>query len=184
MENMEFTTKERILLVNQYRILAALYPDEKESYERKEEILRRGYVAHYNGLEEWWGEEVSEARSEIVTNVLLLYDDLQQAPEADKAGIPPFYLRFQGFSANEESDLYEYLLFYLDRYFGPKYTNLREPGQDMNSHVPMLRVYNPMLAVYDKFRGDQRFLGRKLTRAEILEILKVGYQKSEELQAL
>jgi uncharacterized protein len=184
MEHLEFTTKERIILVNQYRILAALYPDEKESYERKEEILRRGYIAHYNGLEEWWGEEVSESRSEIVTNVLLLYDDFQQAPEEDKAGIPPFFLRFEGFSGNEESDLYGYLLFFLDRYFGAKYTNLREPGQDMNSHIPMLPVYNRMLAVYDKYRGGQRYLGRKLTRAEILEILKAGYPKSEELQSL
>jgi uncharacterized protein YfbU (UPF0304 family) len=54
----------------------------------------------------------------------------------------------------------------------------------MNSHIPMLPVYNRMLAVYDKYRRGQRYLGRKLTRAEILEILKAGYPNSEQLQAL
>ena len=104
------------------------------------------------------------------------YKDLK-----DKSGIPENLLRFSGFSASEESDLFTYLGFFLDRYAGEKYTNLRKPGQDLNSHVPMLPKYQRMLAVYDEYRGGERYLGRRLTREEIIAILKAGYPHSKEI---
>jgi uncharacterized protein YfbU (UPF0304 family) len=102
----------------------------------------------------------------------------------DKNGIPGGLLRFSDFSANEEGDLFGYLGFFLDRYFGQKYTNLREPGQEMNSHVPMLPICEKMLEVYREYTSGERFIERKLTRDEIIMILKAGYPDSEKLQAL
>jgi hypothetical protein len=47
---MKLTRTERWILVNQYRILEALYPDEAKWFAENREALSSGYELHYRGM--------------------------------------------------------------------------------------------------------------------------------------
>ena len=44
------TLEQRLILINQYKILEKLYPEEAETYSQHREILEEGYTLHYNDL--------------------------------------------------------------------------------------------------------------------------------------
>jgi uncharacterized protein YfbU (UPF0304 family) len=47
---MELTLKDRLVLANQYRILAALYPGEAAHFEKCREAVENGYALDYGEL--------------------------------------------------------------------------------------------------------------------------------------
>lgn len=47
---MQFTKKERLNLINQYKILSKLYPEDSEHYDELREILEDGYEVFIHRL--------------------------------------------------------------------------------------------------------------------------------------
>jgi uncharacterized protein YfbU (UPF0304 family) len=152
--DMNLTRLDRLLLINQYRILEALYPDEAVELSGLRKALESGYKLHY----EWnftnvADNEMSEQDSEFVLEVLQMYRCLHDAYNNHKGNlgdVAPDKLRFPGFDANEESQLYGYARYFLSDL--DRYVELRGDSAipDFNSHWPMRSTYQSMLSAWSE----------------------------------
>ena len=163
------TLYERQSLINQYRIIAKLYPEQAQECHRYVRILHEGYSIAYKEIFDVWREQSME-QGRYVYEVLEMYRHLRTAYDSllDKQGLTENDIAFPGFNGNNE---YHNLFFveYL-RDHGEWEETLRrdrsldsQPMITMNLYPRMLEKYN---AIRDKKDGDSRF-----SADEIKEVL-------------
>lgn len=148
--NMKFTPVERMILINQFRILERLYPD--DGYEVKRKILENGYTLNYKWLMLMDEEEMPEEDCRFVFDVL----DMFRAIHNSDGNIP-----FKGFDGNYEPDFYGYASFLImDE---KKYQELVNYSDypDVNSHTPMADKYRRMLTIW-KENGSPQEIDKEL----------------------
>jgi uncharacterized protein YfbU (UPF0304 family) len=144
---MQLTRTERLLLVNQCRIMEALFPAEAKSLGEIREALERGYVVNYadafRGIDT---DEVSESECREVIHILDMFRVLKASYDKleDKSGIDAEAIRFGGFDGNQEPSHHAFASYRLER---GHWAELLE-GRETNSHAPMLPEYRKMLAVW------------------------------------
>lgn len=115
------TLEQRLILINQYKILEKLYPEEAETYSQHREILEEGYTLHYNDLIQVISEDIPENLLREVLDILDMYRGLYFAV-ASREKSPEYknkQIYFPGFDGNEEVKHLKYTLFFifkLDRY--------------------------------------------------------------------
>jgi uncharacterized protein len=139
--------KDRLILSNQFKILAALYPDDAQYFERAREVFESGYEQLYAWYSEHINSEImSEDESHEVFDILNMYQDLQYSFEklSDKAGINADGIRFPGFDGNNEGKQIGLLRFLVEQ--EKKYEYINHSSDNLNSHMPTLDIYRRMLA--------------------------------------
>ncbi len=166
---MNLSKKDRVLLINQYRILAALSKDDESHYLELIQILEHGYEIFYSMVDEWISDDMPEEAGRFVLNVLDLYrvvEDAKRSTRDTRLAEHDFGV-FPGFDGNNES---EYLGFC--RFLIEKQGKFQEQEQylskndGMNSHMPMIQKYQRMLDA----AGDLT-AARRLSPEQILAIL-------------
>jgi uncharacterized protein YfbU (UPF0304 family) len=170
------TRNERLILANQYTILEKLHPADAAVYAWQREIVEMGYVTHYDELNMSMDEEMPEAASRHVLDVLSLYRDLtfsnKELP-ADKK-FKDEEITFPGFDGNEESQALAYAQFYVNH--ENRFQELTDNGKREipNSHWATRETYERMLAVHRKIRATKTNVARheNLTREEIEQVLE------------
>ena len=113
--------KDRLILANQYEILARLSTDEYEvkQYENMRDILYKGYVWGYDLVSEGLYNEMSEVECRFVLDVLDMYGNLyfswERSDEAKKS-IQETLVLFKGFDLNDtqESKYYSFYRFLVE----------------------------------------------------------------------
>ncbi len=156
---------ERLTLVNQFKILAALHPDEAEDYKDLTTIFERGYASLYSKAFQSMSSEVTKEISKEVFDILsmhrTLFDSVQRLE--DKGDLEK-RIKFFGFDANNESEHLSFATFFT------KDGRTFEESKVFNSHMPTLERYRRMLKVW---RG-QGPAEKNLTKAEVEAILQAG----------
>jgi uncharacterized protein YfbU (UPF0304 family) len=143
---MKPTTFERLSLLNQYRILEKIDPD-NVSYKQACEILESGYTLEY-GVELFTGvdpDEMSEDDCREVRDILDLYRALKKAHrELPEGTLTAKDAEFPGFDGNEESKHFAYARFLIE--------GQHKWGESKaeNSHWPHLGEYRAMVAEWKK----------------------------------
>lgn len=166
---MKPTRVERLILMNQYAILAKLDPSNAAEYEKAEEVFRRGYESMYDSYP--LGAHVYEdadtfsvAEATEVYEILDMFRATERAYEEleDKSGIPADAIKYGGFDGNSEGKQYGFVLFLKK---DNRYNFLKGGTDGDNSHMPMLDLYRRMKAEWEKSadRND-------LTREDLLRI--------------
>jgi uncharacterized protein YfbU (UPF0304 family) len=166
--SLKLSRVERLILVNQFKILQRLDPQEAKAYERWSEILENGYELEYGDIfRHVYEGTLSDEQSREVMDILDMHRALERAYDAleDKAGIEEYGVRFSGFDGNNETDQFGYL------------RHLRETGRwtefklrdDGNSHMPTLGRYRAMLAVWRTTRDKH-----ELTKDDVSRISNAG----------
>jgi uncharacterized protein YfbU (UPF0304 family) len=147
---MKLTKVERLMLINQLKILEKLYPEEADYYAQHHTALAEGYTLHYSWLFETIFDDLPEEECREVLNVLDMYRAITRAVSSldDGDSLKEHYLsRFRGFDGNEETKLMAYTRYFiidLDRYRELRH----EDDDDFNSHSHMLEKYRRMLQVW------------------------------------
>lgn len=157
---------ERLILFNQFKILAKLDPTGAEYYQHCQTIITSGFVLEYPKLVEDFGE-VSTEKCREVRDVLNMYVALNIAYDQmeDKSGIDPHSILFPGFDGNGESSHLAYASFL-------RASNLWQTvfrasrSDDLNSHCPELQRYQIMLDRYNQSADLNQ-----LTRDDVLRIV-------------
>ncbi|AOR24310.1 YfbU family protein [Clostridium taeniosporum] len=152
---MELTKKERLFLYNQYEILKHLNPEEKEDYEKNQEIVYNGFKHNYNNLIEHFGEETPEEVSEFVYDVLQMYrcinDSYYSLCDEEKEEYNKLNTTFEGFDGNEEPQYYWYACFLLQKL--KIYEESYKDGKiDTNSHWNKIDRYTGMISRWKEVR--------------------------------
>lgn len=183
----KLTKYQRLVLINQYDILASLAKDkyEKELYETKSEIVSNGYVRLYGDLTDFISEELPEEKSIYVKEVLDFYEDvhfsyssLKDDEKDDSIGRKVI---FKGFDLNdpEQSKLYGYADFMLYKMERWQYIKkLIDSGEvELNSHgsetneVELSKYIERYKAIKSNRKDDHDFTS-PLTLKELKEIFK------------
>lgn len=164
---MKLSRTERWILANQYRILAAISPDDRDSYEKYADALEEGYSAYIDQMAEHIYDErdiVTDEQCSFVLQTMSMYEALQRGFEQHgPQTVRETEVRFPGFDGNNETPLMGYARFVIDREH--RFTHL-DRNHDLNSHMPSVDMYRRML---DRWQA----LGEKydLTEAEMREVL-------------
>lgn len=176
---MKLTKIERILLINQFRILAKLYPDEEEYYSNQCEVLSSGYTLNYEWMFPSLGEEMSEEECREVLEILKMYDSIRISLK-EGAKLPKEYQhlqRFRGFDGTHEQNQYGYARYLMidEGRYRELVKQCKLPGEasispDVNSHIPMLAHYRKMLDAW-KSIGAPRIMDSE-TLKSFMDIVK------------
>lgn len=166
---MELSKKDRYIISNQLKILSKLYPSEAYEYENQRKAVEYGYSLNYSGIFENIFDEMSKEECQEVIDILNMYRAITFSYQnlSDNSGIEEYYLKFQGFDGNNETDQYSYTCYFildLNRFQELKY-DLEYP--DLNSHSPMLNKYRKMLDVWKGCNNKN-----KLTKEDVINILE------------
>jgi uncharacterized protein YfbU (UPF0304 family) len=153
---LNLTDVERRILINQSRILAALYPLESTEFERAIEILSEGY-------HEAWHEVVLRGLKEpflkeemnFVYQVLEMYDCLQKSYYSltfeDKLQLKEQMLVFPGFDSKTERRHLAYATFLLENLERFAFVEVTKP---LTALKPMCETYEEMLKGLPSFTGE------------------------------
>jgi hypothetical protein len=147
---MQLTNTERLMLVNQYRILAKLNDEDEETgyYSKKAEILERGYEWYYDELlsSEPLPKEVSDETMDILDMFRQLDAYVDQLTEEQRATLDLNKLKFDGFDANNDRH-YGFAKFIIEK--DDRYDERKE--MYLNSHTSAsIDKYRRMLPVYNE----------------------------------
>ncbi|EPD5886849.1 TPA: YfbU family protein [Vibrio cholerae] len=168
---MKFTPKERLNLINQYKILAKLYPEDAEHYDELREILEEGYEIFYSMVDQWVCEDMPKEEGKFVLDILDLYRFIEDYKRISKDEniIKHHRSSFRGFDGNNESEYMAFARFLIIKQgkFSEQKDYLRQ-NDNLNSHMPMVDIYKRML---EKWKA----LGKpyQLTAEQIQNILDI-----------
>lgn len=143
---MELTDAERLILSNQYRILAKLEGDD-EHYSLMADTFHEGYKWLYDQYLDNLGPNLDDDKATFVVDILDLYSSMRSSYRdlEDKSGIDADDLKFPGFDGNNEGDLMGFAdMLVKHRRF---VETLRKHGN--NSHMPTVDIYRRMLACWN-----------------------------------
>ena len=146
---MNLTKKDRLLLINQYKILAALKKDEEDHYLELISVLEHGYAIFYSMIDEWVSDDMSEEDGRFVLNILDLYRAIENVKRSskDEALLKHPYSFFRGFDGNNETQHMAFARFVIETQ--GKFQEQRPyflKNDNLNSHMPMVPKYEQMLA--------------------------------------
>lgn len=147
---MKLSKKDRVLLINQYKLLAALYKEEEAHYRELIGILENGYEIFYSMIDEWISDDMPTDEGKFVLDILDLYraiDDLKRSSKSEKLADHNFSF-FHGFDGNNETECMSFCRFLIDEQ--GKFQEQQQyfsKNDHLNSHMPMIGKYKRMLAV-------------------------------------
>lgn len=164
------TKFERLSLVNQYRILESLEPENAEHHRLLAEIFEEGYTGEYRRAFESFSEEFTPEETTDVLDTLSMYQALQRGfhefTEAEREGIDQGALEFRGWDGNEPDDARKAAFAEFLTKAGRWATLRKKCGDDFNSHMPNFEQYDRMLYVW-RAAVDRH----ELTASEVKRIL-------------
>lgn len=167
---MTLTRMDRLNLSFLLKILEKLYPEEADYYATHRKALEEGYALHYDWLFDNIHDELSAEDCKEVLDILDMYRAITFSIEKieDKTDMKSSLLKFSGFDGNTETKQMAYTRYFvydLDRYkeltYGKDYC-------DFNSHCPMLDMYRPMLAEWNRSKSKY-----DLSKEDIIRITSV-----------
>jgi uncharacterized protein len=166
MTTVNLTKVERALLLNQYKILEIICPENAERYMNCQSILEHGYKIFYDEVLNVW----DELDCQYVLDVADLFRLLKQGYEGlvDKEGIDADALKFRGFDGISEWQFgcFASYLKRIGRWEDP-------PSDYLSIHNPSAYRYHRMVETLTtiKAKHGPRW-NFKLTKEEIQKILR------------
>ena len=166
MEPIDLSLTERLILANQFQILAALKPSEADDYNHLVEIAKRGFALEYPSFfTDFDREGLTREQCEYVRDVLDMFWNLQDSYDqlANKGTLKESDVIFPGFDGNNENSLLQYAKLQLQHGF----QEFRHKA-GLNSHFPTAHEYPAMLKRYEAVPIERR---RQLSADEMRKIL-------------
>jgi uncharacterized protein YfbU (UPF0304 family) len=144
----QLSKKDRLLLINQYKILAALNKDEESHYLELIEVLESGYSIFYFLVDQWVSNDMPEDDGRLVLGILDLYraiEDVKRSTQ-DKKLLEHDYAFFRGFDGNNETEHMGFCRFLIEKQgkFQEQKPYLLK-NDNLNSHCQMIDKYRRML---------------------------------------
>lgn len=162
---MEMTVTQRLILANQYELMALLDSENAAKYHRLQMIVKGGFQKELKELDKDFSD-LSEAECNAVRDTLELFNALEISYNnlADKSAISANRIKFVGYCAIKEKKYLQYLRFITQT--EAKYSTLMDCPHGCDAQVPMWDKYARMLQTWRKCPHEYH-----LSAAEIQNIL-------------
>jgi uncharacterized protein YfbU (UPF0304 family) len=146
---MEMTNAQRLILSNQYYLMAKLTPENAAKYQRLQTIVERGYELQMREMNKEFGCLVEDECREVI-NVMEMYHAMQESnkmlPDEERKDVDQRRLQFLGFDIATEAQLVNYVRFLVDS--EGLYPQFDKADHHFNSQMPMLDKYRRMLKTW------------------------------------
>ncbi|MFV0575261.1 MAG: YfbU family protein [Vibrio sp.] len=146
---MEMTHAQRLILSNQYSLMAQLEPENAAKFKRLQTIVERGYGLQMRELDKNFGYMPEDTCREII-NFMEMYHAMQESnnllSDADKQQVDQRRLQFLGFDIASECHAVNYVRFLVES--EGLYPQFDKADHHFNSQTPMLGKYRRMLSVW------------------------------------
>jgi uncharacterized protein YfbU (UPF0304 family) len=144
---MEMSHAQRLILTNQYKIMAMLEPENAERFRRYQTIIERGYALQMRELDREFGE-LSETICRTVIDIMEMHHALHVSWSnlKEKGELEARRLAFLGFDAATEARLLGYVRFMVNT--EGRYTHFDSGTHGFNAQTPMWEKYQRMLALW------------------------------------
>lgn len=146
---MEMTNAQRLILSNQYFLMAQMDPENAEKYKRLQTIVERGYGLQMRAMSKDFGD-LPEQECRQVIDFMEMYHALQEShkmlSEDNQKHVDARRLQFHGFDAATEAQLVHYVRFLTEE--EGLYPQFERSAHHFNSQVPMLAKYQRMLQTW------------------------------------
>ena len=171
---MKLTIQERLILVNQYRILKEACPKLPEScangtYDNIITALEEGYEGQYDSLvKDFHKESFSSEKCKFVLDVLGMYSDFYYvSKQTSFSTLKPNNILFLGFHKNDEHRYLSYTEYLIDNL--GLFPELKETSKGKYDSIiyPRVEKYEKMLTKFNQYGSS------KLTEGIISEILSI-----------
>ncbi|MBE2897397.1 YfbU family protein [Pasteurellaceae bacterium 20609_3] len=162
---MEITLTQRLILVNQYELMALLDEPNAAKYKRMQRIIQGGYKLEMKELYKDFSE-LSEEECNTVRDTLEMYQALQVSYNnlADKGDLTAHRLKFLGYCGIREKKYLNYLGFVAQT--DKNYRELVQCPNGCDAQTPMWDKYVKMLDIWNQC--PRKF---HLSLAEIKQVL-------------
>lgn len=165
---------ERLMLANQFRILAHINPGEASGYTRWAEALEHGFELHFDDAFVHISDTFPRERCKWVLDVLDMHRMMWYAwqDSGSDSEISKSDVLFWGFDGNNESEYLCYVNFYMseDNVYEELKENRPSSSTRFNSHMPTLATYERMLKAWKK--SDNPY---DLTKSDLKRIVQSRY---------
>ncbi|TLV04106.1 hypothetical protein FEN17_08545 [Dyadobacter luticola] len=148
---------ERQILINQCKILASIGDEkEKEDFERRIEILEKGYTGLYPKVFNTLYEEVPLSVYTEISDIMRMYSRINESvrlwSDSEKELLDLASLEFEGF--DEDSGMHYYMMSYMvDRMD----EHGEYKGRQLKAHNSSIMLkYNRMLAVFSDYENMKK----------------------------
>ncbi|WP_105901837.1 YfbU family protein [Vibrio gangliei] len=162
---MEMTHAQRLILSNQYRLMASLEPSEAKKFKRLQTIVERGYGLQMRELDKNFGYMEEEACREII-DIMEMYHAMQESnnmlSDADKANVDQRRLQFLGFDIATEHQAMNYVRFLVDS--EGLYPQFDKADHHFNAQMPMIDKYRRMLNTWRNCPRQYHLSATELTQ--------------------
>lgn len=176
------TLPERLILVNQYKIMQKLTENEneKKEYDNLINALKSGFAIHYQDCFNYMGEDdMTIEECQEVLDILEMYRGIiysYQAILRDKTAtsLKPCDVMFPGFDGNNEFKQLSYVRYFIEDL--DRYSEIQELDHtdNFNSHGQMLSKYRNMLAKWTLYVKDPKQNQYLLNESQIRSLIETN----------
>ncbi|HBV77405.1 MULTISPECIES: YfbU family protein [Vibrio] len=146
---MEMTNAQRLILSNQYNLMAQLEPENADKYKRLQIIVERGYGLQMRELDKNFGRMEEKECREII-DYMEMYHAMQESNNmlsgSDKVNVDQRRLQFLGFDIATEHQAVNYVRFLIDS--EGMYPQFHKEDHHFNAQMPMQDKYRRMLSTW------------------------------------
>lgn len=146
---MEMTNAQRLILSNQYYLMAQMDPENSAKYRRLQTIVERGYGLQMRELNKDFGD-LPEQECRQIIDFMEMYHAIQESfkmlSDDNQKHVDQRRLQFLGFDVATEAQQVNYVRFLTEE--EGLYPQFENSEHRFNSHVPMLDKYQRMLQAW------------------------------------
>lgn len=144
---MEMTSTQRLILANQYELMALLNPEQANHFRRLKTIVQCGFAKELQELDKGFSY-LNEAECKMVRDTLEMYHALQVSFNnlSDKSAVSEHQIKFVGYCAVREKKYCQYVKFL--RESEKLYTDVVFYSNDSDAQICMADKYQKMLAAW------------------------------------
>ncbi len=147
---MEMTHTQRLILSNQYAIMALLDPLQKAKYTRLKYIVEQGYELQLREIDKDFSH-LPEAVCLSVIRTMEMHHALQesyaQLSDDEQNTLTPQRLQFHGFDSKTEMPLLKYTRFLID--IENQFPSFQQTDHQFDTQLAMLEKYKRMLTLWE-----------------------------------
>ncbi|PIJ51491.1 hypothetical protein BL250_13990 [Erwinia sp. OLTSP20] len=161
---MDISHAQRLIIANQYRLLARLEPAQEAHYRRLQTIVECGYGLQLSELAHDFGEMMSEALCRNVIDIMEMYHAIQVSWNnlKEKTDIDVRRLNFLGFDAASEGQLLGYVRFLVES--EGRYPDFDASQHGFNAQTPMWQKYQRMLTLWQACPRQYHLSANEITQ--------------------
>jgi hypothetical protein len=148
---MKMTHTQRLILSNQYAIMALLDPLQKAKYTRLKHIVEQGYELQIREIDNDFSH-LPETVCQSVIRAMEMHHALQESYEQlvidEQNLLSPQRLQFHGFDSKTEMPLVKYTRFLIE--IENQFPTFQQTDHQFDTQLAMLEKYKRMLILWEK----------------------------------